>query len=144
MKKYIIIVLFLCGITAFAQEEREERRGGKIDAMRVAFITERLDLTPAEAEKFWPVFNAFHNKEKEIRKSKFKTVRKIENANLTEKEAALALSEIEKSEIELHENRKTFIAKLKQIIPALKIIKLKKAEDDFNRQLLKRYRNNKD
>lgn len=144
MKKYIIIVLFLCGTMAFAQEEREERKGGKIDAMRVAFITERLDLTPAEAEKFWPVFNAFHNKEKEIRRSKFKTVRKIENANLTEKEAALALSEIEKSEIELHENRKTFIAKLKQIIPALKIIKLKKAEDDFNRQLLKRYRNNKD
>ncbi len=144
MKKYISIILLLFGITATAQEGREGRQSGKIDAMRVAFITERLELTPSEAEKFWPVFNAFHSKEKEIRRSKFKTVRKIENSNLTEKEAALALSEIEKSEVELHENRKAFIAKLKQILPALKIIKLKKAEDDFNRQLLKRYRNNKD
>lgn len=141
MKKLLLILLICASSISFAQEGRE---GGRIDAMRIAFITERLELTPAEAEKFWPVYNAYRSREKEIRKSKYLTVRGIANSNLSEKEAVTALAEIEKGETDLHENRRTFISKLKQIIPAVKILKLKKAEDDFNRQLLKRYRNNKD
>lgn len=35
--------------------------GDRIEALRVAYITEQLKLTPAEAEHFWPVYNAYRN-----------------------------------------------------------------------------------
>ena len=31
--------------------------GEKLTAYKIAFFTRNLDLTPAEAEKFWPVYN---------------------------------------------------------------------------------------
>jgi len=37
----------------------------RLESFRIQFITKKLDLTPAEAEKFWPVYNeqkeASHN-----------------------------------------------------------------------------------
>jgi len=42
------------------KEQRE-----RLESFRIQFITKKLDLTPAEAEKFWPVYNeqkeASHN-----------------------------------------------------------------------------------
>jgi hypothetical protein len=43
-------------------------------------------------------------------------------------------------EDELYQWRKKFIVNLKGVIPPIKIIKLKKAEEGFNRKLLKQYR----
>jgi hypothetical protein len=62
-------------------------------------------------------------------------------ATVSEKEAATLLSQMESSEEELHQLRKKFISNLKSVIPAVKILKLKKAEEDFNRKLLQQYRN---
>ena len=33
----------------------------RIEALRIAFISQQLNLTPAEAEKFWPVYNAYRH-----------------------------------------------------------------------------------
>ncbi len=60
---------------------------------------------------------------------------------MTEKEASLLLSQIENNEEDIYELRKKFISNLKGILPALKIIRLKKSEEDFNRKLLLQYRN---
>src|SRR6185503_11465850 len=64
-----------------AQEQEEElpkqdsKAQEKIKAARIAFITERLGLTPEEAEKFWPVYREFSMKRQEI-KMQFKENRK--------------------------------------------------------------------
>jgi hypothetical protein len=47
---------------------------------------------------------------------------------------------MENTEDELYQLRKKFIANLKGVLPSVKIIQLKKAEDDFNRKLLQQYR----
>ena len=60
---------------------------------------------------------------------------------MTEKEANLLLSQMETNEEEIYMLRKKFILNLKGILPASKIIKLKKSEEDFNRKLLMQYRN---
>jgi cell fate regulator YaaT (PSP1 superfamily) len=55
------------------QEERQAFRQ-KVQAHRVAFFSERLSLTPAEAEKFWPLYNTYQNhREKLIRETNQKT-----------------------------------------------------------------------
>ena len=59
---------------------------------------------------------------------------------ITEKEALSLLSQIESTEDELYQLRKKLITDLKGVISAQKIIKLRKAEEDFNRNLLKQFR----
>ena len=64
MKKlYIVLTLLTVGFFASAQEEvpkvSEQKQQEKIEALKVAFITKELDLTPDEAQKFWPVYNQY-------------------------------------------------------------------------------------
>ena len=53
-------------------QQTEESRADKIEALRIAFISQQLSLTPAEAEKFWPVYNQYKGDLETIRKN-FKT-----------------------------------------------------------------------
>ena len=59
---------------------------------------------------------------------------------MSEKEAGELLSQIESTEEELYELKKKLFTKLKSFLPKIKILKLKKAEEDFNRILLKQYK----
>jgi hypothetical protein len=64
MKKLYIIFTFLTvSLFAEAQEEQpqvaDQKQQEKIEALKVAFITKELDLTPDEAQKFWPVYNQY-------------------------------------------------------------------------------------
>jgi hypothetical protein len=50
---------------------------------------------------------------------------------------------MESLDAELYELKKKFISNLKDILPAVKIIKLKQVEDEFTRKLLQQYRSRK-
>lgn len=70
-------------------------------------------------------------------------LRKLNDDNInsiSEKEAAILLSQIESTNRELYLLKKNYISSLQKILPAKKILKLKKSENDFNRKLLKQYR----
>lgn len=135
--------LFLFSIIAIAQPRIKEKRE-QIKALKVAFITNELGLTSEEAATFWPLYNAYDNKQMEIRHKKIKSlmdkVDKESIDNMSEKEAALLLAQTENIDEEVFMNRKKFINSLNGIIPSVKIIKLKRAEDDFNKKLLHQYR----
>lgn len=141
--KLILMGLFLFSIIAIAQPRIKEKRE-QIKALKVAFITNELGLTSEEAATFWPLYNAYDNKQMEIRHKKIKSlmdkVDKESIDNMSEKEAALLLAQTENIDEEVFMNRKKFINSLKGIIPSVKIIKLKRAEDDFNKKLLHQYR----
>jgi Spy/CpxP family protein refolding chaperone len=116
----------------------------QIRAMKVAFLTTELDLTSSEAEKFWPVYNAFEDKQFELRHQKMGAfIKKIKDGSvnqMSEKEANTFLNQMESNDEELFMLRKKLTASLRSVLPASKIIKLKKSEEDFNRKLLRQYR----
>ncbi len=62
MKKFYLL-LVLVSITAFVKAQDEavntEKKQQGIDALKVAFISRELDLTPDEAQKFWPIYNQY-------------------------------------------------------------------------------------
>ena len=141
--KLLLILLFLLSIHSFAQTQMEDKKE-QIRALKVGFITNELALTTDEATKFWPIYNAYDDKQFEMRHQKMKAFKQRMDADLekmTEKEASALLAQMENTEDELYQIRKKFVANLKGILPSVKIIKLKKAEDDFNRKLLQQYRN---
>jgi hypothetical protein len=140
----VFALLLFSTFSTFAQSEKMKEKREQIKAMKVAFITTELDLNSAEAEKFWPIYNTFEEKEFELKHLKMRSfIKRYRDGKdkMTEKEANLLLSQMETNEEEFYLLRKKFILNLKGIIPASKIIKLKKSEEDFNRKLLLQYRN---
>jgi hypothetical protein len=147
MKK-IAFLLLLHFVSGFSQENNKKQE--RIKALRVAFISTRLDLTPQEAEKFWPVYNDFDKKQVELHSQKKKILlelKSIQSNELMDKNSTKLLDESEIIEKDLQKNRRDFINNLKGIIPIKKIFLLKSLEEEFKSTLLKKFkeqnRNNK-
>ena len=136
------IILLLVTSLSFSQGFKEKRE--KVKALKVAYITEQLELTTDEAQKFWPIYNAFDENQSELRHEKMRAILdRFKPGNvekLSEKDASNSLIQMEKIEEDLFNLKKKFIKDLQSVISAKKIIKLKKAEEDFNRELLKQMR----
>lgn len=143
IKKILPLILFFITFSFYAQIDKDDKRE-KIKAYKVSFLTTELELTSTEAEKFWPIYNAFDDKQYELRHDKMKMyLSKLDEEtinSISEKEAAVLLSQIESTDKELYVLRDKYNTNLKKILSAKKILKLKKSEDDFNRKLLKQYR----
>ena len=144
INKILLVILFLVSILSFAQPPMSEKKE-QIRALKVGFITNELSLTTDEAAKFWPIYNTFDDKQFELRHQKMKAFKSKMSDDalnkMSEKEASALLAQMESNEDELYQIRKKFIANLQGVLSPIKIIKLKKAEDDFNRKLLQQYRN---
>ncbi len=67
----ILIAIIVFGTNVYAQPPQGSPDGGgkgdKIESLRIAFISQRLNLTPEEAQKFWPVYNQYHTDIKSLR-----------------------------------------------------------------------------
>jgi hypothetical protein len=141
MKKLLLIV-FLVSTGLFAQGERHK----KIKALKTAYITEQLNLSSEEAEKFWPVYNDFDAKmttlRKEERRDIFEKIRMGMDAMSDEEANQLLDKVIAFKSMELQYNTE-MVQGLRKVLSPKKIIKLKKVEEDFKRQLLERFRDRK-
>ncbi|UWY28011.1 sensor of ECF-type sigma factor [Flavobacterium sp. TR2] len=150
IKNILPLLLFLTSFSIFAQNGKIDEKREKIKAFKVSFLTTELELTSTEAEKFWPIYNAYDDKQYELKYLKMKTyLKQLKDdnlKNLSDKEAATLLSQIESTDKEIYQLREKYMSSLKKVLPAKKILLLKKSEDDFNRKLLQQYRDkaNKD
>ena len=145
LNKTLLLLLILISSGLFAQGEKMREKREHIKNLKIAFITNQLDLTSDEAKKFWPIYNTFDDKQFELRHQKMKSyIRRMDDESLdkmSEKEVAVFLVQIENTEEELYQLRRKLTYNLKEIIKPIKIVKLKRAEEDFNRKLLQQYRN---
>ena len=143
IKNNLLALLFFASFSLLAQGKKMLEKKEEIYALKVAFITNKLPLTSSEAEKFWPIYNAFEDKQFELKREKSLVfLKKMDNETLnkmSEKEAAALLSKMESAEEEIFQMRKKLIISLKPILSQVKLIKLKKAEEEFNKKLLLQY-----
>ncbi len=142
MKRLLPILIFLISISIFAQQKRGDRHS-KIKALKVAFITDKLNLSEQEAQKFWPIYNTFDDNTSKIRhvdmrKMRYELRQKAET--LTDKEANNLLDRFIEAENKLYTERVKLVGKLRKVISAKKIILLKSAEDGFNKKMLEQYK----
>ncbi|MFT4679439.1 MAG: Spy/CpxP family protein refolding chaperone [Flavobacteriales bacterium] len=59
----ILLVVLIIHLSAFAQKPRMD--GDKIKQLRIAFISEELELTTEEGQAFWPIFNDYEKQTEE-------------------------------------------------------------------------------
>jgi hypothetical protein len=143
MRKSLVIFLLLTAFGLHAQGRFKEKKE-QIKALKNAFISTELNLTPTEAEKFWPLYNAYEDKKRETKQDNWKRILENEEISLdglSAKEAASLLAKVELNEESNYLERKKMLQSLKDFLPAIKILKLKKAEEQFKRKLLKQVRN---
>ncbi|WP_298534736.1 sensor of ECF-type sigma factor [uncultured Algibacter sp.] len=139
MKKLLLIFLLLFSLNITAQHGNRER----IKALKVSFITEKLDLSEKEAQEFWPIYNDFENQISNIRHKEIRALKKEikENAdNMTNEKANTFITKLNDAETRMLKLRLDFTKKLSSIIPAKKIVLLKVAEDDFKRKMFEEYK----
>lgn len=144
MKKLILIATILVFTISLAiAQSGEKEKSDKLRSVKVAFITEKLDLSVSEAEAFWPLYNEFDNAMRETRKTmkaKHGGREKTNIENITEEEAKQILADRLKHEEEVMNLKKTYTEKFLAVLPATKVVKLFKAEEDFKRELLRSMR----
>ncbi|MCF1422371.1 MULTISPECIES: hypothetical protein [Mangrovimonas] len=137
MKRLIIFIFFLMTV-AYTQAQKMDWE--KIKTLKVAFLTEKLNLSKAEAEKFWPIYNDFEEKFNTLRK-KMSDSRNFEGIEtLSESESKKRLREIIALEKEKHDALETYVNDLQSVLSANKILLLKKAEDEFRHKMFNEFK----
>ena len=137
MKK-IAIILFISLLSWSSFSQHHEKRE-KIKALKVAFITERLALTETEAQKFWPIYNAYESKKDMHRRTSYNKQQQI-SKDMSEANAKILLNDLITLEKDRQNTRIEYNQNLLKVLPAKKIIKLRIAEDEFNMKMLEEYK----
>jgi hypothetical protein len=63
MKKYLLIIILALGCLFRVQAQDGER----LQALKIAYLTKRLELSPEEAQRFWPIYNKYTEEIRSIR-----------------------------------------------------------------------------
>ncbi len=138
MKKLLIALFIFSNLASFAQDDDLQPESGlgggnareRIKAARAAYITNRLQLTTAESEKFWPIYNEYTQKRQDL-KIQYRTA-KLRGTD--EKELVDLHLKLKQQEVDLE---KDYSARLLTVISAEKLSQLRDAEQEFRRLLLR-------
>lgn len=138
MKK--IIILLLVAFTTVANAQRPNKE--KVKALKIAHITERVELSSEEAQAFWPVYNSYEDTMENLRRQERKLLGNLKNNfdQLSEKESETALNTLSKLSQDKLDEKERLISQLKNVISSKKILILLKAEEDFKRVLIEQIR----
>ena len=142
-KYFIVAVLALFSLARTAASAHQEGDWQeKMRAERVAFLTTAMELTPAEAEKFWPVYNSM---EAERRASFGKVMRAYKAlsegvaAGKTDKELEVLVNDYTTANKNSHSIEAKYTPQLIKILSVSKVAKLFVAEEEFRRQQIGRW-----
>jgi len=141
----LISFSFLLNFTSFCQDIGQIRKNKKfeiINAQKIAFFTGKIQLTPEEAQLFWPIYNEYQNK-----KNKIFEERRIALVHYTQNFKTMSDKEIEevadkfidykKQETSLLEE---YHKKYKEILPIHKVMRVYQADNQFKNFLLQQIR----
>lgn len=113
--------------------------GEKLTAYKIAFFTKNLNLTPAEAEKFWPLYNDFSARKNKLQADRLLLMRYAaqNEANMSEGEIASTADKLTQSFADEASMVVSFNENLKKVLPPAKVIKLYQVENQYKQQLLR-------
>jgi hypothetical protein len=134
MKRILFILLFinLLFIKGFGQNT-------SVESARVAFLSQKINVTPVQAEKFWPVYNEFHDKRADNRKTirkLFKMMDEMPDISLEKiKQQINQIASLKSEEINLE---KDYYNRCLLIITPKQLADLIAAEREFQKILIKK------
>ena len=128
--------LTFLGTDSYAQRRNEEEMK-KIQDAKIAIITNRVNLTPEQSKGFWPMYNEFSQKKRDLHRSMRQLIGgKGEGAS--DDQAMNNLKEVQELKQKQLELEKEYQTKFLTVISAQQLVELNKAERTFNDMLLQR------
>ena len=150
MKKITLTILILSCIFGLGAQDvnlpdkQDPKNLEKINAARIALISEKLKLTPAQAEKFWPVYREFTEQRMDLRKQ-FREAERIQDPAKPKADRDQELikfgMQLKQQNLDLERN---YSDRLLRVISARQLLTLPKAEEEFRRMLLQRLQDRED
>ncbi len=140
----LIAVLALAFATdASAQGNSAENWKDRIMSEKVAFLSIELGLTPAEAQKFWPIYNEVNKELDEAIFNVFKTFMALEEgmkAKKPEKEISKLLDNYHKALEKQRNVERGSVEKYRKVLTVEQVAKLHIGEEKLRRQQIRRLR----
>lgn len=142
-----IAVLLLAGVAAVSLRAQGQGMGQgamqgdgeKLTAYKIAFFTKNLDLTPSEAEKFWPVYNDYSARKSKLQADRLLLMRYAaqNKDNMTEAEVISTADKLTQSFADEASMVVSFNENLKKVLSPAKVIRLYQVENQYKQQLLR-------
>lgn len=147
MKRILLMlsVLILAFPNAGAQEKGKKDWQDRWKAEKIAYLTDAMELTSSEAEKFWPIYNKCECEKKDSFKAMvnaYKALDEAINAGKDEKEINNLLDKYLESQDSGKDIERKYVAEYRKVLPSKKVAKLYIAEESFRRQQIHRLNKN--
>ena len=141
-KLIVAIITMVLGTPLFSQIDRIDR----IEAEKIAFFTKRLDLSPEEAQIFWPVYNDFTSRKEKIIQDRNGLIRYLNqnSNNLSDKEVEESGDKLISLILEEAKLTGIYHEKFKEVLPPAKVVRIYSTEMQFRTMLLNRLRQRKE
>lgn len=134
----LLMILFINGVYAQSDSKKD-----KIDALRATFIAKKVNFTTQETQLFWPLYNEMNDKLDVVRKTFRLQYNTTTNFNfITDKEAETYLAAELNLKQKEFETYKEYYEKFRKILPVKKVAALRRAEEDFKREIIKTIKEN--
>ncbi len=136
--RLISVVFFIsCFMLSLNAQDKPEGKNrnkmkARMEAQKIAFFTQELDLSSEEAQNFWPVYNQYYKEMETLKKDR----RKDRDVVLSDAEASAELENMIKIERQHIDIKEKYISKLKNVLPVQKVAKLYRLEHRFKREML--------
>jgi Skp family chaperone for outer membrane proteins len=131
MKRYILTFFILFLVLGSSIAQTQESRFQQIEAAKVAYITKQLQLSPAEAQKFFPIYNQYRNEIRQISHEKRGTNTNFKRGQVNELEF----------DSQILACKKKYRERFATVIPPAKASRFFEVEREFRETLFKELEN---
>ena len=141
----ILLFGFFSNLQAQNKHHRKDDHK-KVKAYRISFLTEELDLSTAEAEKFWPLFRRYDKAKDSLHKAYYQNHRWLKDSldYLTDVSAMEIIEQHYQKEQRLMRKKEEMARAFAEVIGAKKTLKLLHLEHRFRQRLVEKMSKKKD
>ncbi len=142
--KYLIVIALLFTFPFISSAQHGGDRFKEIEAYKIDYLTEKLELSSDDAKIFWPIYNSWQKEQSDLRKERmqkmisFRKINEIEQLSDSEVQA-LIVNDFNIKQRELNLEKK-YYNKLKSNLPIKIVGKFYRAKEAFKKEILSKYR----
>lgn len=144
MKRLTLLALLLLVVTLAlrATDDCPQRlTQEEFRAKQQAFITQSAELTPQEAEAFFPLYFELQDRKKELNDEVWRLLKQGRDGEASEKQYEEIMEGVYDTRIAIDRLEKSYYEKFKKVLTFKKIFMVQRAEMRFHREVLKNYGN---
>jgi hypothetical protein len=143
MKITKFVIILALPLFIFSQDKNETYKNEKhkrMQSRKIAYISDNLELSPNQAELFWPMYNLYSSEMQSVLVNKKKALRNYNKnqSSMDNTELGFIIDGLLKVEKENLELKIKFLKQFSKIISNRQIIELHQSEEGFKKELLRK------